>query len=404
MKTALTELNDLSEQDLHQIDEWLDEFSYRKTARLASQKFNRPIHRRTIERFANRAGPKDFLDDSSDAEQILQFAASGQTQFTEAAIHVLEQTAFKLTFNCTHRAEDMQALKQVTTMLFRHRNAAVRERTAKIQEQKLELRRQELQGRGILPMKLPVPTPTPNLSSDPAWRARKAAELKERLRNLTSPNPSHVGDEVTSLTSPSTPATVDSTEAFPQNESDELAACISPSPSPENHDQPISKTSAASPIDSTVPSADLQTARAQLLGLLQSKIAKEQKAESETAGSADVSSASSGIVSVPENHPRNSIASSAQPQPQIENQKSQIENALAYTRRRREEFAQWKQDHMRAKPGCPNAYQTQILDCPCGHPLQCPEHPWPAEFFSMNPNHPEYEQALLKNGIPISDS
>ena len=148
MKLDLSELNGLSETDLEQIDQWLDEFSYRKTARLASQKFNRTISRRTIERFANRAAPKDFLDDSAEtketAGQILQFAASGQAQFTEASVHVLEQTAFKLTFTCTQRTEDMQALSQIQTMLFRHRNAVVRERTASVQEQKAKLREREV--------------------------------------------------------------------------------------------------------------------------------------------------------------------------------------------------------------------------------------------------------------------
>src|SRR5437868_15293285 len=132
MKLDLSELNGLSEQDLEQIDQWLDEFSYRKTARLASQKFNTPIGKRTNERSATRAAPKDFLDDSPEAQetagQILQFAATRQPQFTDASIHVLEQTAFKLTFSCTHRAEDMKALQQISTMLFRHRNASVRER------------------------------------------------------------------------------------------------------------------------------------------------------------------------------------------------------------------------------------------------------------------------------------
>jgi hypothetical protein len=148
MKFDLSELNGLSETDLQQIDQWLDEFSYRKTARLASQKFNRPIGKRTIERFANRAAPKDFLDDSPEAQetatQILQFAASGQAKFDEASVHVLEQTVFKLTFVCTRRKEDMQALNQISTMLFRHRNAAVRERTASVQEQKVKLREREI--------------------------------------------------------------------------------------------------------------------------------------------------------------------------------------------------------------------------------------------------------------------
>src|SRR4051812_1002303 len=149
MKLDLSELNGLSHENLHQIDVWLDDYGYRKTARLASEKFNRSIDKNTIQRFATRAAPKDFLDDSPEAQetatQILQFAVSGQPQFTEAAIHVLEQTAFKLTFSCTHRAENMKALQQISTMLFRHRNTAVRERLAKVQEQKLQLRREELQ-------------------------------------------------------------------------------------------------------------------------------------------------------------------------------------------------------------------------------------------------------------------
>jgi hypothetical protein len=180
MKLDLSELNGLSEEDLRQIDAWLDDYGYRKTARLASEKFNRPIDKNTITRFANRAAPKDFLDDSPEAQetagQILQFAGSGQPQFTEAAVHVLEQTAFKLTFSCTHRAEDMKALQQISTMLFRHRNVSVRERLAKVQEQKLQLRREELQGHGILPRKLP-----PDAPMDPAWIARKTAEFQQPL-------------------------------------------------------------------------------------------------------------------------------------------------------------------------------------------------------------------------------
>src|SRR5437868_4046846 len=203
MKLDLSELDGLSETDLHQIDAWLDEYGYRKTARLASEKFNRTISSNTIGRFATRAAPKDFLDDSPEAQetagQILQFAATGQPQFTEASIHVLEQTAFKLTFSCTHRAEDMKALQQISTMLFRHRNASVRERLAKVQEQKLQLRREELQGLGILPRKLP-----PDPPMDPAWIARKTAEFQQRFKNRFS---NKVGDEVTSPTSSSTHTT-----------------------------------------------------------------------------------------------------------------------------------------------------------------------------------------------------
>jgi multidrug resistance efflux pump len=43
MKLDLSEVNGLSQEDLNQIDAWLEEFGYRKTARLALEKFNRTI-------------------------------------------------------------------------------------------------------------------------------------------------------------------------------------------------------------------------------------------------------------------------------------------------------------------------------------------------------------------------
>jgi hypothetical protein len=148
MKTNLSELIGLSEADLQQLNQLLDQFPYRKATKMASQKFNRTISVGTLIRFGVRSSPKDFLDDcehtKETAAQILHFAASGEPQFTEASVHVLEQTAFKLTFTCTQRTEDMQALSQIQTMLFRHRNAVVRERTAAVQQQKLKLREREI--------------------------------------------------------------------------------------------------------------------------------------------------------------------------------------------------------------------------------------------------------------------
>jgi hypothetical protein len=434
MKLDLSELNGLSQDDRHQIDAWLDEYGYRKTARLASEKFNRTISRNTIERFANRAAPKDFLDDSPDAQetagQILQFAVSGQPQFTEASIHVLEQTAFKLTFSCTHRAEDMKALQQIQTMLFRHRNAAVRERLAKVQEQKLQLRREELQGRGILPRKLPPPPPM-----DPAWIARKTAEFQQRFSN-------RVGDEITSPTSnPTDPTVVPTTSSTPGQAFGKAEGFHSNSPglSPRNpqsaddtHSTPagLPQPAPSQSVESMGyisepasynsdhdPSPELQAIRRQLLGLLTAQVNRNA-----VASTASPSTACPATAAIPVPSPSQSKPSvpqdSAPHEPQTANQKfraerepsrtsgpeaasaaAKIENVANYTRRRSEEYNQWKADHRGAKLGCPNAYHTQILQCPCGNPLQCPDHPWPIEFFSMNPDHPEYAQALAKNGI-----
>jgi hypothetical protein len=148
MKIDLDELNGMSEADLRELTQIVDQYTRREAAKTASEKFNRTIRVPTLQRFIARSSPKDFLDDcehtKETAGQILQFAATGQVQFTEASVHVLEQTAFKLTFTCAQRTEDMQALSQIQTMLFRHRNAAVRERTATVQEQKAKLREREV--------------------------------------------------------------------------------------------------------------------------------------------------------------------------------------------------------------------------------------------------------------------
>jgi hypothetical protein len=461
MKLDLSELNGLSETDLEQIDQWLDEFSYRKTVRLASEKFNRPIDKNTVQRFATRAAPKDFLDDSPEAQetagQILQFAATGQPQFTEAVVHVLEQTAFKLTFSCTHRVEDMKALQQISTMLFRHRNAAVRERLAKVQEQKLQLRREELQGHGILPRKLPRLAPM-----DPAWIARKTTEFQQRFPNLSvvvptassstvpvrecEPGtviPTASSDTATKAMpmsqepagfnsnrrglSPRNPRSADNTDSTPagvqQPTRDESAE-------PTNHisePEPSSSTELATQLPDDGPSPELQAIRRQFLSLLKAKPdlssavisndASSITAYPQTAAVAGPSlSESQPIVQNPAPSVVQSILGNAativplsllkgegqgegSPQSESANQKSKIQNTADYTHRRSEEYNQWKADHGRAKLGCPSAYFTQIPGCPCGKPLQCPDHPWPGEFLSMNPDHPEYEQALAKNGL-----
>ena len=58
-------------------------------------------------RFAYRTAPQKFLDDSPDAQtaaaDIVNSAATGQQNLSAATIHVLEQTAFKLSLTVPNK-------------------------------------------------------------------------------------------------------------------------------------------------------------------------------------------------------------------------------------------------------------------------------------------------------------
>ena len=100
-------------------------------------------------------------------------SAMEEPDFNEATIKVLEETAFKLSLQCSEPEEELnptsetqrpemppkdggksslsisefalKALNQITVMLARYRNVSVRERMAKVQEGKLQLHREQFE-------------------------------------------------------------------------------------------------------------------------------------------------------------------------------------------------------------------------------------------------------------------
>ncbi len=149
MKQDLTKLENLTDAQLNTISTNVDKLSVRKAAAEATRELGRDIDKSTIQRFVARGSIKEFLDETPDtaaaATEILRYAATGIPSFTDATAQVLDQTAFKLSLVCTRTEEEMKALTQVNSMLYRHRTQSVRERMAAVQERKAKLREQELE-------------------------------------------------------------------------------------------------------------------------------------------------------------------------------------------------------------------------------------------------------------------
>ena len=82
---------------------------------------------------------RDFQED---ADALLEFAATGQASFTEAAIQLIAQKAFQLAA-VSSTPEDAAQLKNYFTIIFAHRNTTVRERTAAVREGTLALRQEQ---------------------------------------------------------------------------------------------------------------------------------------------------------------------------------------------------------------------------------------------------------------------
>src|SRR5688572_15064174 len=172
MKPNLDKLENLSDDQLKKISNDVDTVGIRKAAAQASKDTDRSIDKTSIQRLKERSIVNRFLAEGPDAAQaateILRFAVTGRPDFSEATIKVLEETAFKLSLQCSEPEEEtdrdsevgkpemppkdsgkpnlsisefaLKALNQITVMLARYRNTSVRERMAKLQEKKFELR------------------------------------------------------------------------------------------------------------------------------------------------------------------------------------------------------------------------------------------------------------------------
>ena len=173
MKPNLDKLENLSDDQLKKISGDVDTVGIRKAAAQASKDTDRSIDKTSIQRLKERSIVNRFLAESPDAAQaateILRFAVTGRPDFSEATIKVLEETAFKLSLQCSEPEEEtdresevgkpemppkdsgkpnlsisefaLKALNQITVMLARYRNTSVRERMATLQEKKVRASR-----------------------------------------------------------------------------------------------------------------------------------------------------------------------------------------------------------------------------------------------------------------------
>ena len=142
-----------TKDQLVQISAWLDDHIYDEVIKLTKNKYKRTLSRSALNRFYLGTALKNRLADTPDTEaaaaQILEYAATGQPNFTEASLRVLEQTGFQLSATCHQQPEDLAILNRITQIITRQKNTAVRERHATVQEEKLRLRRDELKARQV---------------------------------------------------------------------------------------------------------------------------------------------------------------------------------------------------------------------------------------------------------------
>jgi hypothetical protein len=137
----------LTDDQLNQLAEWIEVHSYRKAVELAREKFQRYIPKTTLQRFIAHGRAKEVLDDSPDsleaAREINRFAATAETDFSSATIHILERQAFELAL-ARQDNEDLDTLKDLMFLLQRHRANGIHERRVHVQEEKLALKKAEI--------------------------------------------------------------------------------------------------------------------------------------------------------------------------------------------------------------------------------------------------------------------
>ena len=136
---------------LLQISTWLDDHTYDEVTDLIKKEYGPEISKSALQRFYSKTAFKNHLAQTPEtaeaAAQVLEFAATGQPNFTDASLRVLEQTAFQLSPTCHKQPADLDTLNRITTIICRQKNTAIRERQAKVQEDKNQLRAAELESK-----------------------------------------------------------------------------------------------------------------------------------------------------------------------------------------------------------------------------------------------------------------
>ena len=111
------------------------------------EEFGVEIPRSTLNRFRKRCELADYLDTSDESPaaraELINAAASGKTNFSQATVQLLEKQAFELA-HATRDDGNLGALKDLFILINSHKNTATRSRLAAVQEQKAKLREQEL--------------------------------------------------------------------------------------------------------------------------------------------------------------------------------------------------------------------------------------------------------------------
>src|SRR5690606_12194376 len=101
------------------------------------------INKDPLYRFRQKAAFQLLLeqrqDFQEDAGALLQFAATGEADFTEGAIQIIAQKAFQLAAVANTPADAAQ-LKAYFSIIFGHRNTTVRERAVAVREGTLAIR------------------------------------------------------------------------------------------------------------------------------------------------------------------------------------------------------------------------------------------------------------------------
>jgi hypothetical protein len=372
-----------TQDQLLQISAWLDDHIYEQVIKLTKNKYKRIVSRSALQRFYRGTAFKNRLAETPDTEaaaaQILQFAATGQPNFTQASLNVLEQTAFQLSATCHQQPEDLAILNRITHIITRHKNTAIRERHATVQEEKCRLRHDQLKARQVevqvrerqKQQHLDHQHDQLQLQRDKFDFQKQQAEKKHTTRNTSSSLgvpalaglPSPMPNENFSMphaqcNSPSSASSASS-----------RALCVNPSPSAPSHPpkDPHPHIKGNNYLDQTNQKIWILATDTPVLPFTDTAMKHEDR--------------------------RN-------PPPPVDH--SLTPAVQAYVDRRAQDY----RDYLAAPPH-PNRirfeydyYQNTILDCPCGQPKFCPRHIFTALFSYAHPWSHAFRQSLLDRGLP----
>ena len=436
---GLSRLAGLTAPQLDRINAWLDDaVPYRKIVELCRTEFQADIPHMTIARYNKRSAPRQLLEDLTNskeaAAEISQYAATGDATFSGTTLEILEQQAFDLAsaFHRDHDVEDLATLSQISTLIHKAKNTAVRERHAKVQEQKCALRHEEhdhklemdafrkeiatarldlanksfafrqQQHQDLLALaqtKISAPPNSPGPQSDQQGPfAKNRHDISERVRIRIGISKEEAARraalrkayrEAQLKPSPAgeAPSTVPETssDATPLSTADDQSA---PAPTSAIGDCP-----SAIPNVSNQPSFPMTNENCSML-------------DAQSDSSSSSASSAQSAVNLP---PSLSSVPSVLLPPSPEELAKIVD---AYTVRRAHEYwayrRQWSDPYSYRK--APPEYITEFRHCPCGHACPCPIHEneetygrFPDSFWTRSPHSWYYADCLRDRDLPYRE-